>query len=126
MCSATSLTGLATCFCHLPWSIFLALDTLDSAGSGLSDLDFDSLVRADVVASFDGVVVAVVAAEAVDRAAAEEMDVVVERTTFLVVEGLDTVLSAVTFSSDSFWCEMCDFVTTNEKRGGEGKTKEKK
>ena len=80
----------------------MALDTFDSGGSGLSDLDLDSLVRAVVVVvSFDGVVV-VVAAAAVDRAAVVEMVVVVERTTFLVDDGLDTVLSAVTFSSGSF------------------------
>jgi len=78
----------------------LAFETFDSAGSGLSDLDFDSLVRADVDASFDGVVVVVVAT-AVDLAAVVEMVVVVERTTLLVDEGLETVLSAVTFSSGS-------------------------
>lgn len=78
----------------------MAFETFDSAGSGLSDLDFDSLVRADVDASFDGVVVVVVAT-AVDLAAVVEMVVVVERTTLLVDEGLETVLSAVTFSSGS-------------------------
>ncbi len=79
----------------------MAFETFDSAGSGLSDLDFDSLVRADVDASFDGVVVVVVVATAVDLAAVVEMVVVVERTTLLVDEGLETVLSAVTFSSGS-------------------------
>ena len=89
------------CFCHFPWNIFFAFETLDSGGdSGLSDLDFDSLVRAAVVvepvlSAADGLTVFAAAAAAV-------IDVVVERTTLLVVDGLETVLSTAAFSTVGF------------------------
>jgi len=71
----------------------------------LSDLDLDSLVRAAVVvvvavltAAIGLTVVAVLAA----AEAAAVIEVVVDRTTLLVVEGLETVLSAVVFATPVF------------------------
>ena len=100
MCSVTSLTGLVKCLCHLPWRIFLALATFDSTGSGLSDLDFASLVRTAanlLVLGLAGATVFLTGAGEVLTG----MDVVVERTTFLVDDGLETVRSAVAFTSGS-------------------------
>ena len=80
----------------------MALATFDSAGSGLSDLDFASLVRTAanlLVLGLAGAIVFLTGAGEV--LAGVGMDVVVDRTTFLVADGLETVRSAVDFTSGS-------------------------
>ena len=80
----------------------MALATFDSTVSGLSDLDFASLVRTAanlLVLGLAGAIVFLTGASEVLAGAG--MDVVVDRTTLLVADGLETVRSAVDFTSGS-------------------------